>query len=189
MIEMSHDEINRLLADTLIGRLAMSDRVGRPYVIPLPFCWADNALYLRLPLSGRKGEVLKENNRVCFEVDCFTADLSDYASVLIEGRLESVSELLEKTRIKTLNEQKYNRLRNGNRPGHGRSTPLEALPMQKIQVGRISGRKKSAEVFNGFVASQSKEKFDECPVTCSGSLSGDDAARTLVRVSAGASGF
>ena len=53
----------------------MADASGRPYTIPLPFCWTDASVYLRLPLTGRKGAVLTKNDQVCFEVDHFTETL------------------------------------------------------------------------------------------------------------------
>lgn len=142
MLEMSQYEIEQLLNELRIGRLCMADRGGQPYSIPLPFCWTDGALYLRVGLSGRKGQVLSENDRVCFEVDTFSDTLDDYASVLIEGRLVEVEDLAEKARVKAVNEGKYQRLRRGYRPGHGRQTPLEQLPLRKIVVESLTGRKK-----------------------------------------------
>src|SRR5688572_11437582 len=144
MTEMEPFEIDELLNDCLIGRLCMADRAGRPYAVPLPFCWLDGALYLRLPLTGRKGTVLLQNERVCFEVDRFSDTLDEYASVLIEGRLTEVTDLEEKLRVKSANDTKYNRLRKGYRPGHGRTTPLYNLPGRKILVESLSGRKKEA---------------------------------------------
>jgi nitroimidazol reductase NimA-like FMN-containing flavoprotein (pyridoxamine 5'-phosphate oxidase superfamily) len=140
MVEMSPTQIEQVLEDSRIGRLCMADTDGRPYSVPLPFCWHDGALYLRLPLSGRKGSILRRNDRVCFEVDQFTDTLDDYCSVLIEGRLIPVTDLAEKQRVKQLNDAKYRRLRGGYRPGHGRATPLEELPMRKIAVEQLSGR-------------------------------------------------
>ena len=142
MLPMTHTEIESFLDGALIGRLCMADDTGAPYAIPLPFCWHDGSLYLRLPLSGRKGRVLAANNRVCFEVDHFTTTLDDYASVLIEGTLVEVTDLDEKRRVKELNTNKYNRLRGGHRPGHGRVTPVENLPMRKILVQQLTGLKK-----------------------------------------------
>jgi nitroimidazol reductase NimA-like FMN-containing flavoprotein (pyridoxamine 5'-phosphate oxidase superfamily) len=142
MIDMTPDEIAQMFDDAMIGRLCMADTDGTPYAIPLPFCWRDGALYLRLPLTGRKGEVLSRNNRVCFQVDAFTDSLDDYASALVEGRLVEVTSLEEKETVKAANDAKYDRLRGGVRPGHGRSTPLAALPMRKIAVTQLSGKKK-----------------------------------------------
>ena len=142
MQQMTAEEIQTMLNDAVIGRLSMADRAGRPYTIPLPFCWCDGALYLRLPLTGRKGEVLEQNDHVCFEVDHFTRTLDEYASVLVEGRLIEVTDVNEKRRVKQLNDEKYLRLRGGHRPGHGRASHIETLPMRKILVERLGGRKK-----------------------------------------------
>ena len=144
MQDMSPCEIDQLLNDALIGRLSMADAAGRPYTIPLPFCWHDGTIYLRLPLRGRKGDVLNQNDQVCFEIDRFSETLDEYESVLIEGRLIAVESIEEKTRVKQLNDEKYNRLRRGYRPGHGRSSSLATLPMRKLAVTSCSGRKKES---------------------------------------------
>jgi nitroimidazol reductase NimA-like FMN-containing flavoprotein (pyridoxamine 5'-phosphate oxidase superfamily) len=144
MQEMLPHEIDAMLNESLIGRLCMADAAGRPYALPLPFFWTDGAIYLRIPLTGRKGDVLMQNDQVCFEVDEFTGTLDSYASVLAEGRLIAVTDVTEKQRIKALNDGKYLRLRRGHRPGHGRTQPIENLPMRKILIERISGRMKDA---------------------------------------------
>ena len=139
---MTTDEMERMLGDTLIGRLCMSDRDGKPYAIPLPFCWTKGSLFVRLPMTGRKGEVLSQNNRVCFEVDRFSDGLDEYASILIEGRLEHANDLDEKVYVKQVNDEKYHRLRRGNRPGHGRASLITDLPLRKLVVESLSGRRK-----------------------------------------------
>jgi nitroimidazol reductase NimA-like FMN-containing flavoprotein (pyridoxamine 5'-phosphate oxidase superfamily) len=145
VIEMNDVEIHQLLEASRIGRLCMAGADGRPYSIPLPFCWTDGALYLRLPLTGRKGDVLRGNDRVCFEVDAFTDTLDDYASVLVEGRLIAVDDVDEKTTVHAITTAKYQRLRRGYRPGHGRSIQPTELPLRKIKVDQISGRRKPSE--------------------------------------------
>lgn len=140
MKDMTPHQIDQLLMGARIGRLCMAGEDGRPYVIPIPFCWSGGSIYLRLPLTGRKGRVLTENDRVCFEVDYFTDALDDYGSVLVEGTLVAVSDLAEKAHVRSINTEKYQRLRGGYRPGHGRQTPLEALPMRKILVQSLSGK-------------------------------------------------
>ena len=145
MVEMTPQEIESLLDTVQIGRLCLADSDGRPYALPFPFCWSEGALYLRLAATGRKGGILSRNDRVCFEVDRFSSSLDDYASVLIEGRMVEVSDSDEKQRVRELNTEKYLRLRNGHRPGHGRSTPVDNLPVRKIVVERISGRIKERE--------------------------------------------
>jgi nitroimidazol reductase NimA-like FMN-containing flavoprotein (pyridoxamine 5'-phosphate oxidase superfamily) len=146
METMEMAEVEVMLEETRIGRLCMAGADGRPYAIPLPFTWHEGALYLRLPLTGRKGEVLSQNSRVCFEIDSYTDTLDDYASVLAEGTLEEVTDIAEKARVRTRTQEKYQRLRHGYRPGHGRPTPLESLALRKIVVEQLSGRRKERTV-------------------------------------------
>ena len=146
MIDMTKSEIESLLAHTRIGRLAMVGRDLQPYIIPMPFCWLNDYLYLRLPMEGRKGKILQENRSVCFEVDWHTESLTDYASVLIEGALKPVEDIRERKIIQDANSQKYLSLRGGYRPGHGRLTALTAIPLQKIAPVSVSGRKKEPAI-------------------------------------------
>lgn len=155
MIDMMADEIDRMLAEARIGRLCLADADGRPYCIPLPFCWSAGSLYLRLPLTGRKGSILAANDQVCFEVDDVSDNLGRYASILIEGRLVPVTDLAERAIVKRHNTEKYERLRGGYRPGHGRSTPLEDLPLRKIVVEQLSGRAKEHEASPRLAATRS----------------------------------
>jgi len=140
MLEMTTVQMNEFLASARIGRLCMATPDGQPYAIPMPFCWHQGAVYLRIPFKGRKGAILAQNPRVCFEVDWCSDALDDYGSVLVEGQLEAVRDLAEKAQAKSANDEKYARLRRGFRPGHGRQTPLEDLALQKIVVTRIGGR-------------------------------------------------
>ncbi len=142
MIEMEREEVEAMLQRAPIGRIAFA-RSGEPYCIPMPFLYWQGALYFRLPLDGRKGEMLAANPQVCFETDEFAADLSAYASVIAEGALVAVTDLGEKAEVRRRTGEKYTSLRGGNRPGHGRPPqPLETLPLRKMEIRALSGRRK-----------------------------------------------
>ena len=97
---------------------------------------------MRLPPEGRKGEMMRANPRVCFEADEYAPDLLSYASVIAEGDLVEVTDLAEKADVREATAEKYLRLR-GTRPGHGRPPqPLEQVPLRKVVVRAIAGRKK-----------------------------------------------
>jgi nitroimidazol reductase NimA-like FMN-containing flavoprotein (pyridoxamine 5'-phosphate oxidase superfamily) len=40
-----------------------------PYVVPMNFGLGENCLYLHCAAEGRKLDILRRNNRVCFEMD------------------------------------------------------------------------------------------------------------------------
>ena len=49
-------------------RLAFAED-GQPYMVPLCFGYKDNTLYFHTAPEGKKLNILKKNDRVCFEMD------------------------------------------------------------------------------------------------------------------------
>ena len=48
--------------------LAMADKEGRPYVVPLNYGFKDNFMIVHGAKEGKKIDVMKENNMVAFNV-------------------------------------------------------------------------------------------------------------------------
>jgi nitroimidazol reductase NimA-like FMN-containing flavoprotein (pyridoxamine 5'-phosphate oxidase superfamily) len=61
-------EIESIIRQSLVCRLALSDE-GSAYIVPLCFGYQDNTLYFHSAKEGKKIEILKRNNAVCFEFD------------------------------------------------------------------------------------------------------------------------
>jgi len=51
-----------------VCHLALSEN-GRPYIVPLCFGYEDNNLYFHTAREGKKLDILRKNNNVCFEID------------------------------------------------------------------------------------------------------------------------
>ena len=62
------EKIESVILKAKVCRLGMVDG-NQPYVIPLSFGYHENALYFHTGKKGRKMAILKENNRVCFEME------------------------------------------------------------------------------------------------------------------------
>ena len=60
--------LEEILHKAPVCHLAVSDN-DQPYVVPLNFGYKDYALYFHCAQEGKKLDILKKNNRVCFEVD------------------------------------------------------------------------------------------------------------------------
>ena len=60
--------IEEVIKKASICRLGLVDG-DEPYVIPVCFGYERGALYFHGNLKGRKVEVIKKNNKVCFEID------------------------------------------------------------------------------------------------------------------------
>ncbi len=63
---------------------------GQPYIIPLSFGYDGEALYLHAASQGRKVDILKKNNRVCFEFDILHDVIRSDRSCRWGMRFESV---------------------------------------------------------------------------------------------------
>lgn len=60
--------IEAIIHRASVCRLGMS-KGDEPYVVPLCFGYEDNALYFHSAREGKKIDILRENSRVCFELD------------------------------------------------------------------------------------------------------------------------
>jgi len=60
--------IRSILEEALVCRLGLSDD-GMPYVVPMNFGLGEGCIYLHCANEGRKLDILRRNNRVCFETD------------------------------------------------------------------------------------------------------------------------
>ena len=61
-------EIAAILNQAQIIHLAMLDG-DQPYIIPLNFGFAENTIYFHCARQGKKIDLIKKNNRVCFHTE------------------------------------------------------------------------------------------------------------------------
>jgi nitroimidazol reductase NimA-like FMN-containing flavoprotein (pyridoxamine 5'-phosphate oxidase superfamily) len=61
-------EIESVIRKSQICRLGLSEN-GLPYIVPLCFGYQDDSLYFHSATEGRKIDILRRNNQVCFEFD------------------------------------------------------------------------------------------------------------------------
>ena len=57
-----------IILKSSVCRLAFSEK-NRPYIVPLCFGYEDDTLYFHSAREGRKLDILRKNNMVCFEFD------------------------------------------------------------------------------------------------------------------------
>src|SRR4030042_1937700 len=60
--------IRAVMEEALVCRVGLSDD-GMPYVVPMNFGLGENCLYLHSAAEGRKLDILRKNDKVCFEMD------------------------------------------------------------------------------------------------------------------------
>jgi nitroimidazol reductase NimA-like FMN-containing flavoprotein (pyridoxamine 5'-phosphate oxidase superfamily) len=142
------DDLLGIIQKHKVFRLGMADG-DMPYVIPLNFGYEYRdmtlTLYFHGAREGKKPKVLKQNNRVCFEMDgeyaLTTGDRAcdygfNYASVIGFGTVELIEEEAEK--IRALN------LLMKHQTGEDRDFTYSEAQLQAVAVYRLK-----AETFTG----------------------------------------
>jgi nitroimidazol reductase NimA-like FMN-containing flavoprotein (pyridoxamine 5'-phosphate oxidase superfamily) len=61
-------EIESIISRATVARIGLC-RHGIPYVVPVNFGYQDGRLYFHSATQGKKIEIIRQNNRVCFEMD------------------------------------------------------------------------------------------------------------------------
>ena len=62
------NEIEDIIKKAIVCRIALVDNY-EPYIVPVNFGYERNTIYFHSALEGRKIEIIKKNNKVCFEME------------------------------------------------------------------------------------------------------------------------
>jgi nitroimidazol reductase NimA-like FMN-containing flavoprotein (pyridoxamine 5'-phosphate oxidase superfamily) len=136
-------EIDAIIRRSQVCRLGLSDQ-GAPYIVPLCFGYDGQALYFHCAREGRKLEILRQNDRVCFEFDLVEglvkADQAcqwglRYQSVIGFGRACLVEDAADKAQALALIMAQYS--------SQAYSFPPEAVSRTaviRIEIQSISGK-------------------------------------------------
>jgi len=93
-------EVFEILTSEKICHIALSDGTI-PYIVPVNYGYKDNALYIHSAKTGRKIEMIKKNNAICFEIesdvqivqsDTACKWTTHYTSIIGYGKAELLSE-------------------------------------------------------------------------------------------------
>ncbi len=87
ILEMSPKEIEEFVLSQKIGRVGC--HVGsETYVVPVIYGWDAECIYV-YTTEGKKVEMMRENPRVCFEIDEYRSD-GGWRSVVAQGIFEEL---------------------------------------------------------------------------------------------------
>jgi nitroimidazol reductase NimA-like FMN-containing flavoprotein (pyridoxamine 5'-phosphate oxidase superfamily) len=142
-------EINGIIRRCRVCHLAMCDD-GQPYIVPLNFGYDGRFLYFHVAPEGRKIDIIKRNDRVCFEFDILhdivTAQQAcdwgaKYESVIGSGTVEILADLEAKKEALEWIMRQY---------GKGTWTfPEEILKktfVLRVRINEISGKARKSRV-------------------------------------------
>ena len=99
--------MERIILKCDVCYIGMVDQNSEPYVLPFNFGYKDNTIYLHSAQTGKKINILENNNRVCvaFSTDHVLRWVNEdvacswgmkYRSVLAYGRVEFIEDYDEK---------------------------------------------------------------------------------------------
>jgi len=137
------DTIESIIRRASVCRIALSDG-GQPYVVPVCFGYADNTLYFHSAPRGRKLDVLRENNAVCFEFDVDHEIVRSedackwsmkYRSVVGFGRALLVEDLEEKRRALDVIMSHY-----GGNPYAYPEATLRKTAIVRVEIHSMTGK-------------------------------------------------
>lgn len=139
--------IEEILSGSEICRIAMVDD-GQPYMLPFNYGYKDHCIYIHSAPAGRKIDLLKKNNHVCFEMEqtarivehekaCKWATV--YRSVVGYGTIEIVTGFEDKKRGLEIIMAHYGA------PGTNDFEPrqVEAVVILKLTITTITGKQSS----------------------------------------------
>ena len=138
------EEIEEIIKKAEICRIGLVDD-DEPYIVPVCFGYEGNTLYFHSAPEGRKIDLIKKNNRVCFEIDTDVEIVSAekpcgwtvrYRSVIGVGR----AVILEKNEEKRHGLNVIMRQYSGNTPGL-EFEKLDLASVIKIEIEHIAAKK------------------------------------------------
>lgn len=135
--------INEILSTALICRLAFTGD-EYPYIVPLNFGYHNNALYFHCALNGKKIELLKQNNKVCFEIEKSHEIIPDdvsckwttkYQSIIGYGEIEIISDTDEKKKGLDIL-----MIQHGKKENKYNDKLLEKIKVLKLQIKSLTAK-------------------------------------------------
>ena len=140
----SLEEIEEIVKKSKVCRIGLVDG-DEPYILPVCFGYEGNALYFHSAPEGRKIDLIRRNNRACFEIDTDVEIISGekpcdwtarYRSVIGTGRAFILEKNEEKRHGLSVIMRQYS-------PNISelRFEKLGSVAVVKIEVDRITGKK------------------------------------------------
>jgi uncharacterized protein len=138
-------EIESIISRAEVCRLALAEG-DIPYIIPMNFGYQDNCLYFHCATEGKKLDIIRQNNEVCFEMDTDgqlvtpeerTCSWSyKYRSVIGFGKAAIIENVHEKSTALNIITQHY-----GGKPHEFSAKETEKMLIIKVEISSITGKK------------------------------------------------
>jgi nitroimidazol reductase NimA-like FMN-containing flavoprotein (pyridoxamine 5'-phosphate oxidase superfamily) len=145
--ELTPEECAELLRRTDLGRLACS-KDGQPYVVPVHFSFdrERNCVY-SFSLVGQKVTWMRENPRVCLEVDGVT-DADHWHTVVVFGCYEEMGDTPDHAQARRRAQDLFQQRPEWWQPAAAKVASREhhAVVLYRIRIDRMTGRRAARSV-------------------------------------------
>lgn len=143
--KMEKREYDRLIEEGYVSRIAFQGE-KYPYIAPFLYVFDGKHLYFLSTKYGRKVNLFRESPYVSVEVEKYSKDLSCYTFVTMQGRIEEVTDSIEKkiVRERFVSLIKDRKLSNNILAalGHSPQDPPESIAREeRSMVWKLSGVK------------------------------------------------
>jgi len=135
--------IEAIIKKSLVCRIALSEG-NFPYIVPLSFGYRDKVLYFHGPLKGKKIDIIKKNQNICFEFDINTEIVKaedachwsmKYQSVIGFGKAVLLEDLDEKRKALDIIMSQYS-----DRTFQFDDAILKKLGVIKVEIESMTGK-------------------------------------------------
>ena len=135
--------IEAIIKKSLVCRLALSDG-NFPYIVPLCFGYRDRVLYFHGSLKGKKIDIIRKNQNICFEFDINTEIVKaedachwsmKYQSVIGFGKAVLLEDLDEKRKALNIIMSQYS-----NRTFQFNDATLKGTVVIKTEIESMTGK-------------------------------------------------
>jgi len=139
------EEIESIIKQAQVCRVAFSAE-NIPYIVPMNFGYQDNCLYFHCAIQGKKLDIIRQNNEVCFEMDidgelvkkterlCYWT--TKYRSVIGFGKASIIENWREKSLALDIITRHY-----GANPHAFSEKDVDRLSIIKIEISSMTGKK------------------------------------------------
>ena len=137
-------EIEDVLGRASVCRLGLCEN-DQPYVVPLCFGYKDKTLYFHCAGQGKKLDIIRNNNNVCFEadIDCEIVKADNpcdwtmkYKSVIGFGKAELIEDDESKRNALDIIMQHYTQ-----GPFEYPQGPMQKTKVIKVEIETMTGKK------------------------------------------------
>jgi nitroimidazol reductase NimA-like FMN-containing flavoprotein (pyridoxamine 5'-phosphate oxidase superfamily) len=98
---MEKEEYDRLIGENYVSRIAFKGD-AYPYVAPFLYVFDGHHLYFLSTRYGKKIQYFSRNPNVAVEIEKFSADMSSYTFVTLQGRLTEVTDRADGRRVRQM---------------------------------------------------------------------------------------